>query len=470
MASSMYQSRALTPRLHVETHAHSHFYQPPTTPSAANSLHDSIASASSLDDYIHSARLVASKTSRKRSRTEFAEATTTDTMVTTPLQPHWARRGDTSGTLSPAPFVSTKYRLAGVPATPTSALALSTSLEDVTPDIAFRRGRQYGHDRGHTPSFSQPAKSLQEGNDYFGLPSQPLRASRFEPGASNRWPRLVYTTALAVAGSVWSFCTTPFRGFVAGGGTAYPLDTQPTPGTYPDRESPPFVAQPTTWAEPIQPTTAWFDPLPSPSAATPRSTKRTKVAHGGRNDDVGGWVLVPRGGVNSPSASPAASPSTASAAPMRKPLKFGAKRPFAPGSFGSDRPASAAGLRATVVSAHRSSPRMSYAHREARERLLRASPRGSPAEVTGRRESSGLGDMSKLRKSGSVVQEESPIAKETARYMQKVRRREREEDRELKRFNRRLKDMIREGKEALDAKVEVVGGEESEDDEEMEWL
>jgi hypothetical protein len=50
---------------------------------------------------------------------------------------------------------------------------------------------------------------------------------------------------------------------------------------------------------------------------------------------------------------------------------------------------------------------------------------------------------------------ESPAAKEAARWAALKKKEEREQDESLRRLDRQLKDLIREGKEALGTKVEV---------------
>ena len=50
---------------------------------------------------------------------------------------------------------------------------------------------------------------------------------------------------------------------------------------------------------------------------------------------------------------------------------------------------------------------------------------------------------------------DGPGSAEMQRYAAQIRRREREEDASIKRLNRQLQAMIREGKQALDATVEV---------------
>jgi hypothetical protein len=54
----------------------------------------------------------------------------------------------------------------------------------------------------------------------------------------------------------------------------------------------------------------------------------------------------------------------------------------------------------------------------------------------------------------------SPAVLEAQRFAARVRRREVEEERDMRRMNARLKDLIREGKEALGTKVEVEDGDE----------
>ena len=54
------------------------------------------------------------------------------------------------------------------------------------------------------------------------------------------------------------------------------------------------------------------------------------------------------------------------------------------------------------------------------------------------------------------------MSPEAVKLAAKIRRRDEEGERELGRFNKRLKDMIREGKEALGTKVEVFQEEEEE--------
>ena len=434
---------ALPPRLDIDTRARSHFYQPPATPSASNSLQSSMVLSASIES---PPLLVASNTSRKRSRNEFVGEQTSS------MTPQWGRH-ETPGTLSPAPFVNTRYRLAdGGLDTPTGAMARSTTFDVGTPDVAFRRGRRYNED--HTNNHQDNREGYFDGAVY-GRPSLSRTMSAPAPESQNGWSRAMYATAVAVAGSVWSFCTTPFRGFAAGGGRAYPHE--PFSSSAPCQSSTATPSSPQPFGKRDIDTSGWFDAPPSPSSA-PRGAKRSKIVHGYGDDDLRGWVLVP-----SEVAARAESPSSASAARMRKPPA--ATKRAAPSAMAySPRLASAAGLR-SPASQLRPSPRNGHARRENRDRLLGQSPRTSAALVTGASRQSGAG----VAGAGRAEEQESPIAKETAKYVQKMRKREREENRGLKKLNRRLEDMIREGQEALGARVEVLDTDDDRESDEMMW-
>ena len=56
---------------------------------------------------------------------------------------------------------------------------------------------------------------------------------------------------------------------------------------------------------------------------------------------------------------------------------------------------------------------------------------------------------------GSGKLRQSPVSVETQRYVAQMRRMEREEDASLRRLNRQLQTMIKEGKQALGTQVEI---------------
>ena len=442
---------ALPPRLDIDARARSHFYQPPPTPSASHSLRTSMAlSATALDTpppppppQRHAPR---SNTARKRSRHEFAEADAD----------HgdgyggWydGRAVDSPGARSPPPLVDTRYKLAGGGAmgTPTGARMRSPGAEaDGTPDIAFRRGRRYSVDGAPNDYFGRAGHAANHGIPAHGAPTN------ISSNGGAGWKRTVFDTAVAVAGTVagtvWTFCTTPFRGFVAGGGRAYPLDDAASSAVDLRRASPP------PWGADASP---WAGVPAAPAPSPPRAAKKLKRARDSfpGEAELRGWVVVPSPGRT-------ASPSTASVPGLRQSPAPAARH--AGGGAAHGRLASAAGLRSPAA-AHR--PRAAgRGKREGRDGLMgAASPRASPTHrAYGLREAA-----APRRESGAEA--ESPIAKETARYVQKMRRKERAEDKELRRFNRRLEDMIREGQEALGSRVEVVETDGDSEGDGMDWL
>jgi len=60
---------------------------------------------------------------------------------------------------------------------------------------------------------------------------------------------------------------------------------------------------------------------------------------------------------------------------------------------------------------------------------------------------------------GTPTQHSSPVSVEAQRYTERLRREERQTDASIKRLNEQLKAMIKEGKEALGSKVEIVDDE-----------
>ena len=101
----------------------------------------------------------------------------------------------------------------------------------------------------------------------------------------------------------------------------------------------------------------------------------------------------------------------------------------------------------------------------ARKVPLRSSPK-RPTSKAGQRPilpssrpsfagSPGPASFANMRSPMPSPKHESPVSADVQRHMARIRRRELEEDANLKRFNQQLKAMIKEGKEALGTKFEV---------------
>ncbi|KAI4112383.1 MAG: hypothetical protein LQ345_006460 [Seirophora villosa] len=417
-ACSVPSETALPPKLDVNVGAKSYFFQPPV-PSAADTLQQSTTLLSSQD--------VTPVTSRKRSRHQYSLSDSATpchgTTGTWTVSPGFS----TPNLASPAPFVNTQYRLAGGLDTPTAALATSLELVDdngASPGMAVRGG------------FRRKARGISP-EDYFGCIQSTLpRESNGRPRIYRKhppkdgWGGTVYTI-LGAAGKVWDFCkTSAFRGFYAGKGPGYAI----RPATQHAAE-----AKSLQWHDDLDEKGFAFEERAGQHAnipgrfpaedfiedymlqdhrTPPRAAKKIQRAKG-EGELRENWVMVGR----SPGASRDGSPVRLSA------------RKLPPSSASGRRPMVRAERRALIsghapsLTSHAGSPRM----RSDRPASF-ASPR-SPLTSSPKRE--------------------SPVSVEVQRHAARIRRRELEEDANLKRFNRQLKAMIREGKEALRTTVEV---------------
>ena len=398
----------LPPKLDIG--AKSLFFQPPKTPSASTSL-------AILD--------VSSSTSRKRSRHDTYDHAppTSTTQATTRSEMPVITPSETPGAMSPAPLVDSRYFLAGGLDTPTAA---RSSLMDfgeneyrATPNLHLRGGRGI---EGFNPSSESyfphlPSALAREGNGRARLQRQ--------VGIRDGVGKIVYTF-VGVAGKVLQFCkTAAFNGFYAGGGQGYDMkpplqsldggqsmwqdmetdDMSQTwdaeksllPGRFPDEDFyPNYMSQDHT--------------------TPPRASK--KIQRETASGEVSAsWVVV---GSNRSSreSSPTRlshrkSPLTGTFA--RKPIPRLGRRPILPAS-----------------------------------RPLLTSYAGSPGV-----HSNGTASFASPRSLTSSPKHESPGSIEVQRHAARMRRREMEEDANLKKFNNQLQAMIKEGKQALGTKFEV---------------
>ena len=191
-----------------------HFFQPPRhTTSASSSLHTSTTSLPPLT----------TTTSRKRRYdshlSDQATPSKAQSYVSPSLVPCKSSALESPTSLSPAPFVSTQYRLAGGLDTPTARLIMNEgSREDQTsPDLHLRGGRGVRtFDLALDSYFPHSAPALSRESN--GRPRQ-----HTSPKIQDGLGKAVHGMVL-VAGKVWDFCrTTAFKGFYAGGGQGYEM-------------------------------------------------------------------------------------------------------------------------------------------------------------------------------------------------------------------------------------------------------
>lgn len=408
----------LPPKLDLNVGAKSNIFQLPTTPSASSSLYISRASISSHTD--------SATRSRKRSRHE--SCSSAQPRPCTSTANGWSPKISgpspnlaTPGTTSPASFVNTRYKLAGGLDTPTAFASALEESEDYgsSPDLILRGGR--GWDQNVEMSL----------DDHFprvlALAKQGNGRPRFNgsPMTRHGWGKAVYSV-VGVAGKVWEFCrTTAFRGFYAGGGQGFCMNESgyapdvglstwqhdekdnvfqtglrertPVPGRFPEADFiPDYLSQDHT---------------------TPVRAAKKIQREKGDGDLRSSWVMIGSTPVSRESSPtrisarkiPAANNST------RKPLYKAGRRPI---------------------------------HCASRPSLT--SFAGSPALRSERPAS-----FASARSPVTTPKHDSPKNVEVQRHAARIRRREMEEDANLKRFNQQLKAMIKEGKEALGTKFEV---------------
>ena len=407
MPGSLNCDTTLPPKLDINVGARSHFFQSPSTPSASSSLHQSTFSPStpSFDS---------SSSSRKRLRHD-------SLIANKDIRSSAASRGSLRAH-SPPLFVETKYELAGGLDTPRTAALLAMDLREkgfnLSSDLHFRGDGRF---RGFELT---PDKHMQ---------SCPLAMDR-ETHLRSRQPALrpardglerVIHSVVGVAGKVLEFCkATAFKGFYAGGGQGYQFKSViPETNGYQsvwldaDRENACDDRKRGTGlvSDRFPPEDYIPDYMSQDHTTPPRAFKKIQREKG-TGEISASWILVES--TSSREASPSRLshrkvPSTVVS--TRRPFLKQGRRPILPTS----RPSST-----------------SYA--------------GSPALQSDRPASFAF-----TRSPLSSPKHENPPNGKLQQHAAELRKRELQEGASLKRFNKQLKAMIKEGKEALGTKFEV---------------
>lgn len=328
--------------------------------------------------------------------------------------------------MSPVPFVSTRYRLAGVLDTPSAEYA-SVTERATSPDLTLRAGRGW-----HPGGGGGAGGGAGSPGSYFPLLAREgngrSRAGKKVASRQEGWGKTIYSV-IGVAGRVWDFCrVNAFRGFYAGGGQGYAMrpsgemmngersvwescDEKGRLGAGGDGQ----VVVPGGFPE--------EDYIPdyiSNEHMTPCRPAKRIQREKGETGLGASWVMVER--------------SHARISRDSSPSRISTRKVPVKSSSPGRRPASRAGQRPT-----QHAPRPSL-----------TSSAGSLALSPGRPAS-----FANTRSPVSSPRHESPVSVDVQRHMARIRKRELEEDANLKRLNQQLKAMIREGKEALGTKFEV---------------
>lgn len=377
----------------------------------------------------------------------------------------WDRDQSTWMPSSPKPFVNTRYQLADGMDTP-GMVDSRVEEETLSGEPGFRKSLSDMDEKRYDAAYHQTEK-----DDYFGLRREGNgRARSFPQQDSIGWSKSAFSVMGIVVGKAWEFCkagATVFTGFRAGGGQAYTNEfdsvakfqtienswenekahydfemrvSTPLPGRYPGDDFKEIRHE---------------DAEPSPT----RPTKRRQVSGGFRDEEITkNWVVVQN-------------PSTTQSQPKSRP-------PLRPSNSYVSRqslnPASRPTSRASILPTSRPTSRASIANTShPRRSHLPPSSHAGPQTLSPSRGASFASPRSPAsripRATGSPLREvrpaqkESPAAREAKRWKAIKMKEEREADESIRRLDMQLKAMIREGKEALGTKVEVLSGDEGSD-------
>jgi hypothetical protein len=379
---------------------------------------------------------------------------------------------------SPKPLVNTRYALAGGMDTPGQLFAQAMESSSEYNDIGYRKSLS-GDDRGETNFKRRGLWGEHKGPNYFELGRESNGRGRYSDGFNNSpgegWGKAAIQVAGAVVGKLWDFCKTSgavFKGFHAGGGQSYKVtsdnsraqfeavdesnfwvekngygverDSTPLPGQYPaeaDRELdfiPDYMDHATSETTP------------------PRPSKRRQISSNHDSELTKNWVVVP------PTTSTPAKAQPKGPARYSMPTASSASRRSIAANSSAHHPASRAGFTSSAANPRRPGlSRVSHAGSPAlniNRGASFASPR-SPASSNKiplpRASTMGSPTRGTPSATGMGAAMDSPAAKEAQRWAALKKKEEREADESIRRLDKQLKAMIREGKEALGTKIEV---------------
>ncbi|RDL38896.1 uncharacterized protein BP5553_03236 [Venustampulla echinocandica] len=464
---TLQRDRGATPRL---SGAKSHIFHPPRAHSDSASSSMILTRSTTSIISTSTANTSTSRTGwvgpRKRSRAEAGNETP-------PREEEWpasmVNSSEAAGADlrpgSPMPFVNTKYVLAGGMDTPTlKAAQLAIGGVGEYSDVGYRKS--LGED-GMNSTRRTLFVDGEEGPGYFSADDLGRDANGRGRGwnspAGEGWSKAAIHVAGAVVGKVWEFCKNSgavFRGFHAGGGEGYTISNTGGIPLYSGEQNDNLweTEKTSAWGPPDRGSTPLpgrfpeedFIPdyldRPAPDS-DPRPAKRRQVSKNSQDEIAKNWVVVPP--PTTPSTPSKAQPRgaarysmpTASSASRRSTATATASRPASRAGFGP----SAAPRRPMLARiSHAGSPALNPSRGASF-----ASPRSSPGSKIPR--ASPKRDVTSPEK--KVL--DSPAAKEAQRWAALKKKEEREADESIRRLDRQLKAMIREGKEALGTRIEV---------------
>jgi hypothetical protein len=440
-------------------------YIPPQSP----------AVSSSLSKAFHPSRIpTSSNGSRKRARYYLSDSSFTNAQQIpqddSDADQVWAGSTTSFDSLqSPAPLVSTDYRLAGGVDTPTAAAASIYADRHDSAVIDYRPSRF-------------PSQTQLVADDYF--PSTPDVLSRERNGRKRAlsspqyqgWGKTVCNIVGGVAGKVFNFCWTgAFRGFHAGGGRGYTMDIAtpvvvekstlmdlgekedvfnqnyerlhyregtPIPGEFPvEGLIEDYMSQPQFYQ--------------TQDVSTP-SRKGQGIA-GSKPKSRETWVIIRNVDGNSRETSPTRKIPRTSTLNHSRPISRGstAARPRLAPSRPSRSSFAGSACLATGQTASFASPRRQIDTSNANPRLHNSEGRHPRSQSS----------LASARGSESVRNgHTTPASPDVLRFEKKLRQKERAQQDSIDRLSQQTKDMIREAREALGTRIDVEDEAEMEDE------
>ncbi|KAL5117122.1 hypothetical protein ACEQ8H_004947 [Pleosporales sp. CAS-2024a] len=287
---------------------------------------------------------------------------------------------------------------------------------------------------------------------YTGRKPTAMECTQTTPNAARPWSILGLVGG--VAGKLFQFCTVPFRGFQAGSGQSYAVDSQDEIAARLGLQDDPFAHQryPDGPVQHIAPGSfphddygvRSIDSLDNEAPKRPRMTKRLRTADN--------WVVINNDGETQSRAS---SPRLAE---RRIP-----DQPKSPSHI--PRPASRA---SAMTPAHKRPSLIPVSRRSTVDRrCFHGSAKAVHSPHSKQRSYSRTSYGSPAVPAEKPKKPASPLPKESQRLINKVRREEMEEDARLRRMSSQMSAMLREAKEALGSKFEVEDVYDDDDDDDM---
>lgn len=399
----------------------SNIFRPPLTPSSAG-VERERRQSSFTPRY---ASGTASSTNRKRPRADSSRASvatpysiSSNTWTNVPSTRDSILRSDCA---SPPPLVNTTYNLAGGLDTPSVTNTDSYFDSRDNNDFGVRRRWRASSNAQEVGSGTEIQMAL--GGDRNG------KTRYATPVTSQSWGSFMFGIVGGVAGKVWEICTTSaFKGFYSGGGQGYNITPTGNDG----------LGRSGTWEDVDVSRTLDRSATPVPGqypqeddTYSQRPAKRLHTEKGSE------WVLIDSKG-DSQASTPLSQARRKAPTPVLSP------NPVRP-AFTS--------RRSLVPVSRRASGAIPIIESPLKQPPLKPTTR--PAYFAHQRSASDL-TPSKITS--------TPLSPETQRYMADRRREERQADASIRRLNEQLKAMIKEGKQALSTKVEVLEDVEMEDE------